>query len=125
MKGMKGALAVKFAFIDSFILVRTMVAYMGVAPETVITLDIYGKQSGISSKFKELWGKGREEQGRREILRLLRRAHANVKLRGRKTPQTRAARLSSRRRVFLLTNCKHIGAGPNSRLKQSHNDKIE
>jgi hypothetical protein len=56
------AMAVKFAFIDSFILVRAMVAYMGAAPATVTTFDLYGKLSGISSKFKELWNKGREEQ---------------------------------------------------------------
>jgi hypothetical protein len=56
-----GAMAIKFAFIDSFILVRTMVSYMGVAPTTEITFDLYGKLSGISSKFKKLWSKGQEE----------------------------------------------------------------
>jgi hypothetical protein len=56
------AMAVKYAFIDSFVLTRTMAAYMGVAPTTVITVDIYGKLSGLSSKFKELWNKGQEEQ---------------------------------------------------------------
>jgi hypothetical protein len=55
------ALAVKFAFIDSYILVRTMAAYMEDAPTTVIAFDLYGKLSGISSKFKELWNKGRQE----------------------------------------------------------------
>ncbi|MCL1981500.1 MAG: zinc ribbon domain-containing protein, partial [Clostridiales bacterium] len=44
------------------ILARTMVAYMGVAPTTVITFDLYGKLSVISSKFKELWNKGQQEQ---------------------------------------------------------------
>ena len=53
--------AVKFAFVDSFILTRTMVAYMGVAPTTVITFDLYGKLTGISGKFKELWNKGQQE----------------------------------------------------------------
>jgi hypothetical protein len=53
------AMAIKFAFIDSFILVRTMVSYMGVAPATEITFDLYGKLSGISSKFKKLWSKGK------------------------------------------------------------------
>ncbi|MDR0906748.1 MAG: zinc ribbon domain-containing protein [Oscillospiraceae bacterium] len=56
------ALAVKFAFIDSFILARTMTAYMGVAPTTAITFDLYGKLSGISAKFKELLNKGRSEE---------------------------------------------------------------
>ena len=56
------AMAIKYAFIDSLILARTMVAYMGVAPTTVITFDLYGKLSVISSKFKELWNKGQQEQ---------------------------------------------------------------
>ena len=56
------ALAIKTAFIDSFVLVRTMVAYMGVAPSTVITFDLYNKLSGISGKFKKLWEKGSQEQ---------------------------------------------------------------
>jgi len=56
------ALAIKSAFIDSFVLVRTMVAYMSVAPSTVITFDLYSKLSGISGKFKKLWEKGSQEQ---------------------------------------------------------------
>ena len=56
------AMAIKYAFIDSMILARTMVAYMGVAPTTDITFDLYGKLSGLSSKFKELWNKGQQEQ---------------------------------------------------------------
>lgn len=56
------AVAIKKAFIDSYILVRTMVAYMEVAPNTTITLDIYGKLCNLSSKFKELFSKGEEEQ---------------------------------------------------------------
>jgi hypothetical protein len=56
------ALAIKFAFIDSFILARTMAAYMGVAPTTVITLDLYGKLCSLSSKFKELFNNGQNEQ---------------------------------------------------------------
>jgi hypothetical protein len=56
------ALAVKFAFMDSYILARTMAAYMGVAPTTVITFDLYGKLSGLSAKFKELFNKGQQEE---------------------------------------------------------------
>jgi len=56
------ALAIKYAFIDSFILARTMVAYMGVAPTTVISFDLYGKLSNVSSKFKELFNKGQQGQ---------------------------------------------------------------
>jgi len=56
------ALAIKFAFVDSFILTRTMVAYMGVAPTTEITYDLYDKLCKLSSKFKSLFNKGQEEQ---------------------------------------------------------------
>lgn len=52
------AFAVKFAFIDSWILVKMMVSYMEVAPGTVITFDLYGKLCGVSAKFKELYNKG-------------------------------------------------------------------
>ncbi|MCL2125795.1 MAG: hypothetical protein FWH33_07380, partial [Oscillospiraceae bacterium] len=55
------AFTLKSAFIDSFILARTMVAYMNVAPTTVITFDLYGKLSKVSAKFKQLWSKGQEE----------------------------------------------------------------
>jgi hypothetical protein len=55
------AWAVKKAFIDSYILVSTMTSYMEVAPTTVITFDLYNKLCGISSKFKELFNKGKEE----------------------------------------------------------------
>jgi hypothetical protein len=56
------ALAVKFAFMDSFILARTMASYMGVAPTTVITFDLYGKLCNLSAKFKELFNKGQKEE---------------------------------------------------------------
>jgi len=56
------ALAIKYAFMDSFILARTMAAYMGVAPTTVITFDLYGKLCNLSSKFKELFNKGQKEE---------------------------------------------------------------
>ena len=55
------ALAVKYAFIDSFILARTMTAYMEDAPSTEITFDLYGKLSRLSSKFKELLSKAEVE----------------------------------------------------------------
>ena len=54
--------AVKFAFIDSFILTRMMSAYMEEAPHTVITYDLYGKLCGFSAKFKDLFNKGQQEQ---------------------------------------------------------------
>ena len=55
------AWVVKFAFLDSFVLCQTMAGYMEVAPTTQITFDLYGKLSGISPKFKELWKKGKAE----------------------------------------------------------------
>lgn len=55
------AWVVKFAFLDSYILCQTMASYMEVAPNTAITFDLYGKLSGISGKFKELWNKSKEE----------------------------------------------------------------
>ena len=51
------AIAIKYAFIDSWILTKTMVSYMEVAPSTEITFDLYDKLSKLSSKFKELFGK--------------------------------------------------------------------
>jgi len=56
------SIAIKWAFIDSFILIRTMVAYMSVAPTTVITFDLYGKLCKLSAKFKELFNKGQGQQ---------------------------------------------------------------
>jgi hypothetical protein len=55
------ALAVKFAFIDSYILVKMMVSYMQAVPGTVIEFDLYGKLSAVSAKFRELYEKGKKE----------------------------------------------------------------
>ncbi|PXZ45070.1 hypothetical protein DMB45_01120 [Sanguibacteroides justesenii] len=54
------AWSVKYAFIDSWILVKMMSSYMQVAPTTVITFDLYGKLSGFSGKFKELFRRSSE-----------------------------------------------------------------
>ena len=54
------AYTVKYAFIDSWILVKMMSSYMQVAPATQVTFDLYGKLSGFSGKFKELFKKGNE-----------------------------------------------------------------
>ena len=56
------ALAVKFAFVDSYILVKMMSSYMEVAPSTPLTFDLYQKLSALSSKFKELFEKGQQAQ---------------------------------------------------------------
>ena len=55
------AWAVKKAFIDSYMMVKMMVSYMQEAPTTVITFDLYGKLSGLSPKFKELFNKGQKQ----------------------------------------------------------------
>jgi len=55
------AWVVKFAFMDSYIMCQMMVSYMQVAPNTVITFDLYSKLCGISSKFRELFKKGQRE----------------------------------------------------------------
>lgn len=54
------ASVLKTAFVDSYIMVRTMVAYMEVAPGTVITYDIYDKLCRLSGKFKSLFQKAHE-----------------------------------------------------------------
>ncbi len=53
------AIAIKSAFIDSFIMIRMMVAYMEVAPTTEITFDLYDKLCHLSRKFRDLFNKGR------------------------------------------------------------------
>ncbi len=55
------AAMLKAAFVDSFMMVKTMVSYMEVAPSTEISFDIYGKLCKISSKFKSLFNKAKEE----------------------------------------------------------------
>lgn len=55
------AISVRKAFIDSYMLVKTMVAYMELAPSTVITFDLYDKLCKLSSKFKELFNKATQE----------------------------------------------------------------
>ena len=52
---------IKTAFIDSYMMVKMMVSYMEEAPKTVITFDLYGKLSGLSGRFKELFNKGQKE----------------------------------------------------------------
>ncbi|MBQ9142348.1 MAG: hypothetical protein IJX63_11255 [Lachnospiraceae bacterium] len=54
------ASVLKTAFIDSYIMVRTMAAYMQIAPHTVITYDIYDKLCKLSGKFKSLFKKAHE-----------------------------------------------------------------
>lgn len=51
------ALSIKTAFIDSYVLTKTMLSYMKLAPDTQITFNLYDKLCKLSSKFKELFGK--------------------------------------------------------------------
>lgn len=55
------AWVVKYALVDSYIMIQMMTVYMGVAPNTQITFDLYSKLCGLSAKFKELFQKGKEE----------------------------------------------------------------
>jgi len=55
------AWAVKSAFMDSYMMIKMMVSYMQEAPSTVITFDLYGKLSGWSAKFKNLFDRGQKE----------------------------------------------------------------
>ncbi len=56
------AWVVKFAVMDSYIMIQMMATYMDAAPRTTITFDLYSKLSGISGDFKELWRKGQSEE---------------------------------------------------------------
>lgn len=56
------ALTIKFAFIDSYILVKIMSSYMEAVPTTQLSVDLYSKLCGVSNKFKELFEKGQSEQ---------------------------------------------------------------
>lgn len=55
------SMALKYAFIDSFIMIRTMKAYMEVAPGTAITFDLYDKLCKLSKKFRSLFDKAKGE----------------------------------------------------------------
>lgn len=56
---------IKFAFIDSYIMIHMMTTYMGVAQTTQISFDLYEKLCGISGKFKELFNKGKNDSAGR------------------------------------------------------------
>jgi hypothetical protein len=55
------AWAIKFAFIDSYVMVNMMTGYMETAVTTVPAIDLYGQLAMVSSKFKGLWEKGKSE----------------------------------------------------------------
>lgn len=53
--------ACKAAFLNSYTMIKMMDAYMQVAPGTVLTHDLYAQLCGLSSKFKKLCERAREE----------------------------------------------------------------
>lgn len=53
--------ACKAAFLNSYTMIKMMDTYMQVAPGTVLTYDLYDKLCGLSSKFKKLYERAREE----------------------------------------------------------------
>ncbi|MBF4693334.1 zinc ribbon domain-containing protein [Fusibacter ferrireducens] len=52
---------IKFAFIDSYIMINMMTTYMSTAETTEISYDLYDKLCGLSGKFKELFNKAKNE----------------------------------------------------------------
>lgn len=58
--GVMFSVAIKSAFIDSYMMVKMMVSYMEVAPSTQITFDLYDKLCKLSGKFKQLFNKGQQ-----------------------------------------------------------------
>lgn len=62
------AVAIKLAFIDSYMMVKMMVSYMEVAPSTEITYDLYDKLCGFSAKFKSLFQKAKKEMTNAETV---------------------------------------------------------
>ncbi len=56
------AAIIKSSFVDSYMMVKTMVSYMQVAPSTEITFDLYDKLCKLSAKFRNLFNKGQQEQ---------------------------------------------------------------
>lgn len=55
------AFAIKNAFLDSYIMIRTLVPFLEVAPDTEIRVDLYSKFSGMSEAFRTLTDRARED----------------------------------------------------------------
>lgn len=54
------SLTIKHSFIDSYLMVKMVVSYLEVAPNTIITFDLYGKLCNLSSKFNDLFKKAKD-----------------------------------------------------------------
>jgi len=59
--GLMISMAIKRAFLDSWVMIRMMSTYFEHAPQTEIKFDIYGKLSGISSSFRKLADQAQDE----------------------------------------------------------------
>lgn len=55
-------LVLKWAILDSIIMIYMMTNYLKVAYGAQPSYDLYGKLQGMSKKFKELFGKAQEAQ---------------------------------------------------------------
>ena len=53
--------ACKAAFLNSYSMIHMMAAYMEVAPRTELSYDLYAKLCGLSTKFRTLFDRAREE----------------------------------------------------------------
>lgn len=53
------AATVKYAFVDSWMMIKMMHGYMEVAPGTRITFDLYTKLGNLSRKFKEMFNQSK------------------------------------------------------------------
>src|SRR5690606_1496504 len=53
-------LVLKWAILDSIIMIYLMTSYLKVAYGAQPSYDLYGKLQGMSKKFKELFGKAQE-----------------------------------------------------------------
>lgn len=54
---------IKYAFIDTWIMIKTNLIFLELAPKTAITYDLYEKLSRYSKKFRKLFNKGQQIGG--------------------------------------------------------------
>lgn len=59
--GMTLVLTAKAAFLNSYTMICMMYSYMEVAPTTVMRVDLYEKLCKLSSKFRKLFNRAKEE----------------------------------------------------------------
>ena len=54
-------LSAKAAFLDSYIMIRMMSAFLELVPSTVLSYDLYAKLCGLSAKFRKLYDNAQQE----------------------------------------------------------------